>query len=99
MTSRPSPPTSPPSSSRQAPAVCLRYIDNRGSVAETYPANPNGSAGGITGLTSRDGRATIMMPHPERVFLSRQLSWLPADWRAAESPWMALFNNARRWVG
>ncbi|MEX2479606.1 MAG: phosphoribosylformylglycinamidine synthase [Gammaproteobacteria bacterium] len=77
---------------------CLRYIDNHGAPATSYPANPNGSPAGITGLCSTDGRVTILMPHPERVFLSRQLSWRPADWRDAESPWMGLFNNARDWV-
>ena len=76
----------------------LRYIDNHGHVAETYPANPNGSPGGLTGFTSTDGRFTIMMPHPERVFLKKQLSWFPVDWQHEESPWMQLFSNARRWV-
>lgn len=79
-------------------SACLRYIDNRGHPTERYPANPNGSPAGITGVTSADGRVTIMMPHPERVFLSQQMSWFPTHWKAAESPWMALFNNARRWV-
>ena len=79
-------------------SACLRYIDNRGHPTERYPANPNGSPAGITGVTSTDGRVTIMMPHPERVFLTQQMSWFPTHWKAAESPWMALFNNARRWV-
>ena len=78
--------------------ACLRFIDNNGQPASRYPANPNGSPNGITGLTSADGRVTLMMPHPERVFLSQQLSWRPRDWLVAESPWMALFNNARRWL-
>ncbi len=76
----------------------LRYIDNHGSAAAAYPANPNGSPGGLTGFTSDDGRFTIMMPHPERVFLSRQLSWCPEEWPFEESPWMQLFRNARRWL-
>ena len=78
--------------------ACLRYVDNRGLVAEAYPYNPNGSPRGLTGLTTADGRVTIMMPHPERVFLSTQYSWCPPHWRDQDSPWMALFNNARRWV-
>jgi phosphoribosylformylglycinamidine synthase len=77
----------------------LRYIDNRGGAAETYPANPNGSPKGLTGFTSDDGRFTIMMPHPERVFLRTQLSWCPPEWRHEESPWLGLFRNARNWVG
>ncbi|MEQ8496463.1 MAG: phosphoribosylformylglycinamidine synthase, partial [Gammaproteobacteria bacterium] len=78
--------------------ACLRYVDNHGAPATRYPANPNGSPAGIAGLTSDDGRVTIMMPHPERVFLRRQLSWCPPEWRDPESPWMALFNNARRYA-
>ncbi len=79
--------------------VCLRYVDNRGAVAATYPGNPNGSAAGVTGLTSTDGRATIMMPHPERVFLATQFSWIDPDWPHAEGPWMQIFHNARHWLG
>jgi phosphoribosylformylglycinamidine synthase len=78
--------------------VPLQYADNRHQTAEQYPANPNGSPLGITSLTTPDGRATIMMPHPERVFLTQQLSWHPDDW-GAESPWLRMFQNARRWVG
>ncbi|MEJ2576616.1 MAG: phosphoribosylformylglycinamidine synthase, partial [Gammaproteobacteria bacterium] len=81
-----------------ASAVALRYVENDGTVAERYPANPNGSPQGITGLTSGDGRATIMMPHPERVFRSVQHSWHPDAW-GEDGPWMRLFRNARRWVG
>jgi phosphoribosylformylglycinamidine synthase len=66
--------------------------------AETYPANPNGSPGGITGLTSRDGRFTILMPHPERVFRTVQYSWHPDGW-GEDGPWLRLFRNARRWLG
>ncbi|MBP6310224.1 MAG: phosphoribosylformylglycinamidine synthase, partial [Arenimonas sp.] len=77
--------------------VALRYIDNAGNLASYYPANPNGSPMGITGLTSKDGRSTLMMPHPERVHLNKQLSWHPKD--AGEfSPWMQMFINARSWV-
>lgn len=78
--------------------VCLSYITNSGDVADQYPANPNGSELGLTGLTTTDGRVTIMMPHPERVFLKKQFSWLPDDWRQEESPWMQMFVNARKWV-
>jgi phosphoribosylformylglycinamidine synthase len=78
--------------------VSLRYVDGRGQVAMTYPANPNGSPQGITGLTSRDGRFTIMMPHPERVFRSAQFSWHPNGW-GEEGPWLRLFRNARKWLG
>jgi len=78
--------------------VSMRYIENSGEVAQRYPANPNGSIDGITGLTTEDGRVTIMMPHPERVFRSVQFSWRPPEW-GDESPWMRLFRNARMWVG
>jgi phosphoribosylformylglycinamidine synthase len=81
-----------------ADGACLRYVDNTGVPTACHPHNPNGSAGGITGVTSVDGRATILMPHPERVFLARQFSWLDPAWRAAESPWFQLFANARRFV-
>jgi phosphoribosylformylglycinamidine synthase len=78
--------------------VALRFVDNRGAATETYPANPNGSPGGITGLTTEDGRFTIVMPHPERGFRSAQQSWHPPDW-GEDSPWMRMFRNARAWVG
>jgi phosphoribosylformylglycinamidine synthase len=77
--------------------VALRYVDHTIEVTENYPANPNGSARGITALTSADGRATIMMPHPERVFRTVQNSWHPPEW-AEDGPWLRLFRNARRWV-
>jgi len=77
--------------------VALRYLDGHGLVAETYPANPNGSPLGITGLTTTDGRVTIMMPHPERVFRSVQNSWHPDEW-GEDAPWMRMFRNARAWV-
>ena len=78
--------------------VVLRYVDHYGRVTETYPANPNGSPGGVTGLTNRDGRFTIMMPHPERIFRSVQHSWHPHDW-PEDGPWLRMFRNARRWLG
>nr|VFJ57546.1 MAG: phosphoribosylformylglycinamidine synthase [Candidatus Kentron sp. FW]VFJ60438.1 MAG: phosphoribosylformylglycinamidine synthase [Candidatus Kentron sp. FW] len=77
--------------------VCLRYVDNRGNTTERYPANPNGSPGGVTGFTSLNGRVTIMMPHPERMFRSCQYSWHPDDW-GEDGPWMRMFRNARTWV-
>ncbi|MBZ9667412.1 phosphoribosylformylglycinamidine synthase [Pseudomonas sp. LMG 31766] len=77
--------------------VALRYVDNHGKVTESYPANPNGSPRGITGLTSRDGRVTIMMPHPERVFRAVQNSWRPDEWQE-DGGWMRMFRNARVWV-
>jgi phosphoribosylformylglycinamidine synthase len=82
--------------------VAMRYVDNRGVPAASYPFNPNGSPGGITGLTTPDGRFTIMMPHPERIFRSVQMSWRPEGWDERygdTSPWMQMFSNARRWVG
>jgi len=78
--------------------AALRYVDNYGDPTEIYPANPNGSPLGITGLTSSDGRFTIMMPHPERVFRAVQHSWRPDEW-GEDGPWMRMFRNARRWVG
>jgi phosphoribosylformylglycinamidine synthase len=80
-----------------AAAVSLRFVDGHGRIAETYPLNPNGSPQGIAGLTSADGRSTLLMPHPERGHRSVQLSWHPADW-GEESPWMQMFYNARAWV-
>ena len=81
-----------------SPIVAARYVDNLGRVTTAYPANPNGSREGVTAVTTTDGRATIMMPHPERVFLTSQWSWHPDNW-PEESPWMTLFRNARAWVG
>ena len=77
--------------------ACLRYVDGDGRPAERYPANPNGSAGGITGFASADGRFTLMMPHPERVFRTAQHSWHPPEW-GEDAPWLRLFQNAREWV-
>ena len=79
------------------PVAAVRYTENDGRVTERYPANPNGSPEGIAGLTSRDGRVTIMMPHPERVFRTVQSSWHPDHW-GPDAPWMRLFRNARAWV-
>jgi phosphoribosylformylglycinamidine synthase len=76
----------------------LRYINNQGRATEQFPANPNGSPGGITAVTTPDGRFTVMMPHPERVFRAIQHSWRPDDWQE-DGPWLRLFRNARRWVG
>jgi len=78
--------------------IALRYVDNRGAATEVYPANPNGSPAGITGVTTRDGRVTIMMPHPERVFRAIQNSWAPDEW-SEDGAWMRMFRNARKWVG
>jgi phosphoribosylformylglycinamidine synthase len=80
------------------PHVALRFVDHRGRATETYPYNPNGSPEGVTGLTTADGRFTILMPHPERVFRSVQMSWHPRGWGEL-SPWYRMFANARRWVG
>ena len=82
--------------------VAMRYLDNAGQPTEVYPANPNGSPAGITGVTTADGRFTIMMPHPERVFRSVQMSWHPAEWNERgweDSPWLRMFRNARKWLG
>jgi phosphoribosylformylglycinamidine synthase len=78
--------------------VSLRYVDHYGTPTEVFPFNPNGSPQGITGLTTPDGRFTIMMPHPERCFRAVQNSWHPGDW-GEYGPWMRMFRNARVWVG
>jgi len=80
------------------PQVALRYVDNHGRIATRYPANPNGSPQGIAGLVSADGRVTILMPHPERVYRTVQNSWRPAS-AGEDSGWMRMFRNARVWVG
>jgi phosphoribosylformylglycinamidine synthase len=77
--------------------VAGRFVDNNGQVTERYPHNPNGSPGGITALTTPDGKVTILMPHPERVFRTVQCSWTPGNW-GEEAPWMRIFRNARRFV-
>jgi len=78
--------------------IAARYVDPAGNLTERYPYNPNGSPGGITGLTTPDGRFTILMPHPERVRRTVQMSWQPPG-LAEDSPWMRMFRNARRWLG
>jgi phosphoribosylformylglycinamidine synthase len=78
--------------------VAARYVDHYGKVTEHYPENPNGSARGLTALTTPDGRVTIMMPHPERVFRAAQWSYRPAS-LSEDSPWLRLFRNARAFVG
>ena len=80
------------------PLVTLRYVDNRGRPTELYPYNPNGSPEGITGLTTPDGRITILMPHPERVYRTVQNSWHPDSW-GEDGPWLRMFRNARKWCG
>ncbi|MEO5340045.1 MAG: phosphoribosylformylglycinamidine synthase [Magnetococcus sp. MYC-9] len=77
--------------------VAAQFVDNRGEVTERYPANPNGSPQGIAGVTTTDGRVTILMPHPERVFRSVQNSWFPESW-GEDAPWLQLFHNARLWL-
>ncbi len=82
----------------RASLLAARFVDHAGEPAVRYPENPNGSPLGITALTTPDGRATIMMPHPERVYRTVQLSWHPREW-GEDSPWMRLFRNARAFVG
>jgi phosphoribosylformylglycinamidine synthase len=79
--------------------VAFRYVNNRGEVTESYPANPNGSPAGIAAVTSRDGRVLLTMPHPERSFRITQQSWYPPGMQGEFSGWMRMFRNARRWVG
>ncbi|WP_027013817.1 phosphoribosylformylglycinamidine synthase [Comamonas composti] len=76
----------------------MRYVDNLGQATEQYPFNPNGSAGGLTAVTTADGRFTAMMPHPERVFRNVQMSWTSGD-KSEFSPWMRVWRNARKWIG
>ena len=77
--------------------LTARYVDGYGQPTERYPANPNGSEAGATAFTSTDGRATIMMPHPERAFRTCQFSWHPEEWEG-DSPWMQIFHNAHSWA-
>ena len=84
-------------SANESGTVAMRYVDNYGQITETYPANPNGSPDGITALTTTDGRVTIMMPHPERVFRTVANSWHPDEWQE-DSPWVRMFRNARRFI-
>jgi phosphoribosylformylglycinamidine synthase len=78
--------------------VAARFVDHLGAPAERYPLNPNGSPEGITAVTTADGRFTILMPHPERVFRTVQCSWHPDEW-GEDAPWLRMFRNARAWVG
>jgi phosphoribosylformylglycinamidine synthase len=81
----------------QAVIQAMRFTDNFGVATEVYPFNPNGSPGGLTAVTTQDGRFTAMMPHPERVFRNIQFSWTSLD-SSAHSPWLQLWHNARKWV-
>ena len=81
-----------------AAIAAMRFTDNHGQPTDAYPANPNGSAGGLTAVTTPDGRFTAMMPHPERVFRNLQMSWTRLD-KSDFSPWMQMWHNARQWVG
>ena len=76
----------------------MRFVDNHGRPTEAYPFNPNGSPDGLTAVTTADGRFTALMPHPERVFRNVQMSWTAGD-RSDASPWMRMFENARRALG
>jgi phosphoribosylformylglycinamidine synthase len=81
-------------------AVAMRFVDHRGQATEQYPFNPNGSPDGITSVTTPDGRFTVLMPHTERVHRTVQMSWHPEGWSANDgSPWLRVFQNARRWLG
>jgi len=88
---------SEPSSASKIRAA-LRFVDAEGKPAGTYPKNPNGSPEGLTGICSDDGRVTLMMPHPERVFRTVQHSWAPPEW-GERGPWMRMFESARLFVG
>jgi phosphoribosylformylglycinamidine synthase len=81
----------------QLALAAMRFVDNTGAVTQNYPANPNGSPAGLTAVTTPDGRFTAMMPHPERVFRNVQMSYTPED-ISAFSPWLRMWQNARRWV-
>ena len=78
--------------------IALQYVDGQNQVTQTYPLNPNGSPQGIAGVTNADGRVTIMMPHPERVYRAAQMSWKPEDWTEL-SGWYRLFAGARKALG
>lgn len=78
--------------------VILRYVDSLGNATQQYPLNPNGSPEAISGVTSKDGRATIMMPHPERNFRAIQHSWKPEEW-TEDGAWLRMFRNARKFIG
>ncbi|WP_293999920.1 phosphoribosylformylglycinamidine synthase subunit PurQ, partial [Sphaerotilus sp.] len=76
----------------------MRFVDHAGRPTEAYPLNPNGSPDGLTSVTTADGRFTVLMPHPERVFRNVQMSWTSGA-VSAQSPWLRMFSNARKWVG
>jgi phosphoribosylformylglycinamidine synthase len=76
----------------------MRFVNNHGQPTEGYPANPNGSPGGLTGVTTADGRFTALMPHPERVFRNVQMSWTGSN-ISEHSPWLRMWHNARTWLG
>ena len=78
--------------------IALQYVDGQNQVTQTYPLNPNGSPQGVAGVTNTDGRVTIMMPHPERVYRAAQMSWKPEDWTEL-SGWYRLFAGARKALG
>jgi phosphoribosylformylglycinamidine synthase len=78
--------------------IAMQYVNYHGNPTQTYPHNPNGSENAVASLCNESGRVTIMMPHPERVFRAIQNSWHPDDWKE-RSPWMRMFENARKWVG
>lgn len=91
--------SNPDHQSLAQPWAVVRYLDGQAQPAERYPANPNGSQEALNGFTSTDGRFTLMMPHPERVFRNVQLSWTPQEWHHYEaSPWLKMFKNAREWL-
>jgi phosphoribosylformylglycinamidine synthase len=77
--------------------AAMRFVDNWGQATQAYPANPNGSPAGLTAVTTADGRFTAMMPHPERVFRNVQMSFTTGD-VSAHSPWLRMWQNARRWL-
>ena len=83
---------------RRKVQAAMRFVDHHGRPTEAYPANPNGSPGGLTAVTTADGRFTALMPHAERVFRNVQMSWTSGE-RSARSPWMRMFENARRALG
>ncbi len=87
-----------PEQAAKAVHRAMRFVDHFGKPTEAYPFNPNGSPGGLTAVTTSDGRFTVLMPHAERVFRNLQMSWTPGD-RGAASPWTRMFANARVWVG
>jgi len=80
-------------------ARAMRFVDHAGQATEAYPFNPNGSPDGLTSVTTADGRFTVLMPHPERVFRNVQMSFAAGGDVSARSPWMRMFGNARRWIG